>query len=102
MAGPLVDRGQLVGVVACTREQAMPAFDAENLTDLSAICLHLSVWATAARGQNSWASPDRLTPRELQIANLVALGHTNAEIGTELWITENSVKQALKPNVPQA
>ena len=39
---------------------------------------------------------DRLTPRELQIAELVALGRTNAEIGNELWITENSVKQALK------
>ncbi len=39
---------------------------------------------------------DRLTPRELEIAELVALGQTNAEIGNELWITENSVKQALK------
>ena len=38
----------------------------------------------------------RLTPRELQIAELVALGRTNAAIGSELWITENSVKQALK------
>jgi DNA-binding CsgD family transcriptional regulator len=27
---------------------------------------------------------------------LVALGRTNAEIGSELWIAENSVKQALK------
>jgi DNA-binding CsgD family transcriptional regulator len=32
----------------------------------------------------------------LQIAELVALGYTNAEIGNELWIQENSVKQALK------
>lgn len=39
---------------------------------------------------------DRLTPRELQIAELVAQGRTNSEIGRELWITENSVKQALK------
>ena len=41
-------------------------------------------------------SAKRLTPRELEIANLVALGKTNAEIGKELWITENSVNQALK------
>ena len=27
---------------------------------------------------------------------MVALGKTNAEVGSELWITENSVKQALK------
>jgi DNA-binding CsgD family transcriptional regulator len=37
-----------------------------------------------------------LTQREIQIAELVAKGLTNAEIGTTLWITENSVKQALK------
>jgi DNA-binding CsgD family transcriptional regulator len=39
---------------------------------------------------------NRLTPRELQIAELVARGLTNAEIGAELWIAQNSVKQALK------
>ncbi|HEY9826672.1 MAG TPA: helix-turn-helix transcriptional regulator [Stenomitos sp.] len=38
----------------------------------------------------------RLTLREVQIAKLVAKGLTNAEIGAELWITHNSVKQALK------
>lgn len=32
----------------------------------------------------------------MQIAQLVAQGRTNSEIGVELWITENSVKQALK------
>lgn len=37
-----------------------------------------------------------LTPREIQIAELVARGLTNKEIGTQLWITQNSVKQALK------
>jgi DNA-binding CsgD family transcriptional regulator len=37
-----------------------------------------------------------LTPREIQIAELVAHGLTNAQIGATLWITENSVKQALK------
>jgi DNA-binding CsgD family transcriptional regulator len=39
---------------------------------------------------------DRLTPREAQIAELVAQGLTSAEIGAALWITENTVKQALK------
>ena len=102
MAGPIVNRGELVGVVGCTREKSMPAFDTENLADLSAICLHLSVWAATAKSQpyKSDRLPfDRtalLTPRELEIAELVALGKTNAEIGSELWITVNSVKQALK------
>lgn len=105
MAGPIINRGQLVGVVGCTREKSMPAFDTQNLADLSAICLHLSVWtatvrlaqsATPKEPQHQPFSTNRLTPRELQIAQLVALGRTNAEIGDELWITENSVKQALK------
>jgi DNA-binding CsgD family transcriptional regulator len=103
MAGPIIDRGQLVGLVGCTREKSMPAFDTQDLADLSAICLHLSVWTVTMRcaqsameTQQRSFSTNRLTPRELQIANLVALGRTNAEIGNELWITENSVKQALK------
>jgi DNA-binding CsgD family transcriptional regulator len=96
MAGPIINRGQLVGVVGCTREKLMPAFDTQNLADLSAICLHLSVWAATVRSLPQSFRTDRLTPRELQIAQLVALGRTNAEIGNELWITENSVKQALK------
>jgi DNA-binding CsgD family transcriptional regulator len=105
MAGPIVDRGQLVGAVGCTRDKSMFAFDAQNLADLSAICLHLSVWtatvrftqiATPKEVQQQPLNPNCLTPRELQVAELVALGRTNAEIGNALWITENSVKQALK------
>ncbi len=46
MAGPIIDRGQLVGAIGCTRDKSMPAFDTQNLADLSAICLHLSVWTT--------------------------------------------------------
>ena len=74
----------------------MPAFDTQDLGDLSAVCLHLSVWASTVRSQYQPFKTNRLTPRELQIAELVALGRTNIEIGNELWITENSVKQALK------
>ncbi len=119
MAGPLVCHGQLVGGVGFTRQQGMPAFDSQNLIDLSALCLHLSTWVAArsalpsARLSSSNAhrespsttnqpanihplSANRLTPREMQIVELVAKGRTNAEIGAALWITENSVKQALK------
>jgi DNA-binding CsgD family transcriptional regulator len=104
MAGPIVVRGQLVGAVGCTRDKSMPAFDTQNLADLSGICLHLSIWAATTRsrsisvGKSSSPSGKNqlLTARELQIVELVALGRTNAEIGQELWITENSVKQALK------
>ncbi len=96
MAGPIVVSGQLVGAVGCTRDKSMPAFDSQHLADLSGICLHLSMWAATARSKDRPFKTERLTARELQIVELVALGRTNAEIGTELWITENSVKQALK------
>jgi DNA-binding CsgD family transcriptional regulator len=111
MAGPIVYQGKLVGIVGCTRARSMPAFDTQNLSDLSAICLHLSDWTATVRFARSAMKPrqssfstdslserlrQRLTARELEIANLVALGRTNAEIGNELWITKNSVKQALK------
>jgi DNA-binding CsgD family transcriptional regulator len=105
MAGPIIERGKLVGVVGCTRDRSMSAFSTQNLADLSAICLHLSVWVATVRctqivmqkgGQKQTLNTHCLTPRELQVAELVALGKTNAEIGSALWITENSVKQALK------
>jgi DNA-binding CsgD family transcriptional regulator len=96
MAGPIVVRGKLVGAVGCTREKLMPGFDSQNLADLSGICLHLSIWAATTRSSPQSFKQELLTARELQIVELVALGRTNAEIGTELWITENSVKQALK------
>jgi DNA-binding CsgD family transcriptional regulator len=96
MGGPIIDRGQIMGAVCCTRKKAMPAFDSEDLIDLSAICLHISVCPAVIESQGQRLERDRLTPRELQIAELVALGKTNAEIGIQLWITENSVKQALK------
>ncbi len=102
MAGPVIDRNQIIGAVCCTRTKSMPGFNHENLIDLSAICLHVSICCTAIGTQAEFAArPLRqesspLTPRERQIAELVALGKTNAEIGRQLWITENSVKQALK------
>ncbi|MEM6453226.1 MAG: LuxR C-terminal-related transcriptional regulator [Cyanobacteria bacterium P01_D01_bin.105] len=108
MAGPIVTKGQLSGVLGCTREKSQPAFNSQDLADVSALCLHLSVWAATVRIQqspdvkknflNNGAMPltARLTARERQIADLVILGKKNAEIGAELCITENSVKQALK------
>jgi DNA-binding CsgD family transcriptional regulator len=96
MAGPIVVRGRLVGAVGCTRDRSMPAFNTQNLADLSGICLHLSIWSATVRSKDQSFKTELLTARELQIVELVALGRTNAEIGTQLWITENSVKQALK------
>ncbi|KYC43438.1 transcriptional regulator [Scytonema hofmannii PCC 7110] len=101
MSGPIVCEGRLVGSLNLTRASGDPAFDANDLADLSALCLHLSAKIATLQAQakpkalNSLLA-NRLTPRELEIAALVAQGLTNAEIGEKLWITQNSVKQALK------
>ncbi len=115
MMGPIVSNNQLVGGIGFTRERDDSAFNAQDLADLNALCLHLSTRLVTLRSQptplNS-LSLARLTPREIQIAELVAQGLTNAQIGEDtcvrgfpplskvsgaaLWITENSVKQALK------
>lgn len=99
MTGPIVGGGKLIGTVHFARVSGTPAFNPEDLADLSALCLHLSTCLATLRTQPTklhFPSASRLTPRELQIAELVARGLTNAEIGVELWIAENSVKQALK------
>ena len=96
--GPIVRNNQLVGGIAFTRHRDDPAFDADCLADLSALCLHLSARLASLRSKvvALELNCDRLTPREMQIAELVARGLTNRKIGAALWITENSVKQALK------
>jgi DNA-binding CsgD family transcriptional regulator len=99
MLGPIVDNGGLIGGLAITRDRNSHPFNNQNITDLSALCLHLSTRLAKIQSQQrefNSSSLNLITPRELQIAELIAQGLTNAEIGKNLWITENSVKQALK------
>jgi len=101
MTGPIVGKGQLIGTVHFARIGNAAAFDCHDLVNLSAVCAHLSACLAALaipQGYRTRSNPltASLTFRELQIASLVAKGLTNAEIGAELWITQNSVKQALK------
>jgi DNA-binding CsgD family transcriptional regulator len=108
MAGPIVGDGNLLGGVGFTRHSSRAPFNSQNLTDLNALCLHLSTQLTTFRlsRDKGWlqrnyeteteTSKNPLTPREMEIVQLVAQGLTNTEIGKKLWITENTVKQALK------
>ena len=99
MVGPIVENGNLIGVLALTRDRNDDTFNQQNILELSALCLHISTQLTKIKTQQIKFSSDsikKITPRELQIAELVAQGLTNAEIGKTLWIQENSVKQALK------
>ncbi|QFZ91206.2 LuxR C-terminal-related transcriptional regulator [Synechococcus elongatus PCC 11802] len=98
MTGPLVGQGQLIGTINFARVGHVSAFNQSDLASLGAVCTHFSTRLAELRKpcRTSCQVSNRLTPREIQIANLVAKGLTNAEIGAELWITQNSVKQALK------
>jgi DNA-binding CsgD family transcriptional regulator len=98
MTGPIVGSGKVVGLVNFARTSGTPAFNTQDLAMLSTLCMHISATLAKLQSQQHEDLPlsTKLTPRELQIAKLVAQGLTNAEIGTELWITHNSVKQALK------
>jgi len=98
MTGPIVGQGQLIGTVNFARIGHGPAFNQLDLASLGAVCTHFSARLAELRKQPLVPNPmiNRLTPREIQIANLAAKGLTNAEIGADLWITQNTVKQALK------
>lgn len=97
MTGPIVGEGGLIGTINFARIGHTPGFDAQDVARLGAVGTHLSARLASLRvggSDNPWRQ--KLTDRELQIAELVAKGLTNTEIGVELWITQNSVKQALK------
>ena len=97
--GPIIGEGRLVGAIYFARVEENRVFNNQDIANLSAVCTHLSAnLATLRTRQKSLNSPlaKRLTRRELQIAELVAEGLTNAEIGSQLWISRNTVKQTLK------
>ena len=98
MVGPIVIDGALAGGLGVTRDRHSSAFTERDLSDMSGLCLHISTFLVRQQlFQTKLNSKvELLTPREIEIAQLVAAGLTNAEIGKQLWIQENSVKQALK------
>ena len=99
IAGPIVGGGRLVGIVRLCRIGETKAFTQQDIVDLSAVCTHMSAClATIQIQKRKLESPliGRLTPREIQIAQLIAQGFTNKEIARELWISPHAVKQALK------
>ncbi len=99
MTGPIVGQGELIGTVHFARKSGTAAYTTQDLSHLSALCAHLSARIAVIRTKSNILSSSatyQLTAREIQIAELVAKGLNNTEIGKELWITQNSVKQALK------
>jgi DNA-binding NarL/FixJ family response regulator len=48
--------------------------------------------SAADAGTPGLSEPARLTARELEVLRAAAKGHTNARIGRDLWVTEQTVK----------
>ena len=98
MVGPIAANGSLIGGLGVTRDRLGNAFTERDISDMSGLCLHISTFLVRQEAKLEFnpSKIELLTPREKEIARLVAAGLTNAEIGKELWIQENSVKQALK------
>jgi DNA-binding CsgD family transcriptional regulator len=57
---------------------------------------HLASARARRSGVLRTAEPSRLTPREATVMRLVAAGHNNAAIATELWISEHTVRKHLE------
>jgi len=92
---PLVGHRGWFGAIMCrTLGPLSPQFE----RDFAMLATHLSVWCT---DRGIGAVPKRpanmqLGPRQHQIAELAAHGHTNDEIARRLGISVNTVKGRLK------
>jgi DNA-binding NarL/FixJ family response regulator len=65
---------------------------AAAIRQTSAHTLHLPTLPTAGNDQAASPVAAGLTPRELEVLQLVAEGHSNAQLARLLWVTEQTVK----------
>ncbi len=99
MVGPLIGQGYLMGGIYFLRDRQFPPFCDRDLLYLSTLCQYISVRLATLQIPVRMADlphSSGLTRRELEIADLVAQGLTNREIGICLNISQEGVKQALK------
>lgn len=59
----------------------------------AALAYRAAIQSLQARARVTDATPHRLTPRQRQVAALVELGLTNAQIGARLGLTERTVRK---------
>lgn len=96
MVAPLVGTGRLVGGIYFMRGKELPAFNDGDLIQLSSLCQHLSVRLATLRFAIAPSLIHCLTPREVDVAQLVAQGFSNREIALKLNSSRDAVKQLLK------
>ncbi|MGB3139090.1 MAG: helix-turn-helix transcriptional regulator, partial [Nodosilinea sp.] len=96
MVAPLIGVGRLIGGIYFMRSRQFPIFRDSDLLQVSTLCQYLSVRLATFRLAITPAFISDLTPREIDIAELVARGFSNREIALKLNVSRDAVKQALK------
>jgi DNA-binding CsgD family transcriptional regulator len=96
MVAPLIGAGRLIGGIYFMRGKELPAFNDGDLIQLSSLCQHLSVRLTTFRLAIAPPLVHCLTPRDIDVAQLVSQGFSNREIALKLNISRDAVKQVLK------
>jgi DNA-binding CsgD family transcriptional regulator len=96
MVAPLIGSGRLIGGIYFMRGKEHPAFNDSDLIQVGSLCLHLSVRLATLRLAIAPSRMSCLTPREVDVAELVAQGLSNRVIAMKLNISRDAVKQVLK------
>lgn len=97
MLAPVVVGGKLVATLNFARGSAAPPFATRDLSVLCVIADHVAAVLERAGVPAAESSRfDALSPREREVALLVADGMTNQEIAAASFITVNTVKHHLK------
>lgn len=96
MVAPLIGVGRLLGGIYFLRSKELPAFNDGDLIQLSSLYQHLSVRLATFHLAIAPSLVNCLTPREIDVAQLVAQGLSNREIALKLHISRDAVKQLLK------
>jgi two-component system response regulator NreC len=82
------------GAVAYVLKESADTELVEAVRRAAAGEIHLTprLGAQLARAPVAEEPPDELTPRELDVLRLIALGHTNTEIGAQLFLSVRTVE----------
>lgn len=96
LVGPLLQGGELFGVMAVTREQGLPLFGSAETRMMSRISLYASARLCELGRDHHLPAWETLTPREKEVAERAGRGLRNQEIAQALSLSEHTVKQNLK------
>lgn len=96
LIGPLLQGGELYGILAVTRQDTQAPFGPTELRLMNRISLYASNRLAEIQGEGEALPWLELSPREREVASCVRQGLRNTEIACRLSLSEHTVKQNLK------